>query len=180
MYNIMFFTKHLQVFNILCCLAIFWYRNISYFRWSHFVMIIIIDIELAHFVASTLTSLTRWGRVTHICVSRLTIIGSYTVCRMVGAMPFSQTNATILLIRTLWAYSSEILSEINAFLFTFNKMHMKTSCAKWRSFCLGLNVLTRKQWRRWSKPVLDQATLCCILAPNHHPNQSWHIKRFCG
>ena len=34
--------------------------------------------------------LTHWGRVTHICVSRLTIIDSIMVCRLVGAKPLSE------------------------------------------------------------------------------------------
>ena len=49
------------------------------------------------------------------------------------------TNAGILLIRTLGTNFSEILSEIHAF--SFKKMHLKMSSAKWRPFCLGLNVL---------------------------------------
>ena len=49
------------------------------------------------------------------------------------------TSAGILLIWTLGTNFSEILSEIHAF--SFKKMHLKMSSAKWRPFCLGLNVL---------------------------------------
>ena len=84
--------------------------------------------------------LTHWGRVTHICVSKLTIIGSDN-----GLSPGAWrqaiiwTNAGILLIRTLGTNFSEILSTIHAF--SSNKMHLKMSSAKWSPFCLGLNVL---------------------------------------
>ena len=44
-----------------------------------------------------------------------------------------------MLIRTLGTNVSEILSEIHTF--SFKKMHLKMSSAKWRQCCLGLNVL---------------------------------------
>ena len=48
------------------------------------------------------------------------------------------TNAGILLICTLGTNSSKILTEIHAFSFT--KMHLNMSDAKWGQFCLGLNM----------------------------------------
>ena len=84
--------------------------------------------------------LTHWGRVTHICVSKLTIIGSNNGLSPSRRQAIIWTNAGILLIWTLGTNFSEILSEIHAF--SFKKMHLKMSSAKWRPFCLGLNVLT--------------------------------------
>ena len=49
------------------------------------------------------------------------------------------TNDGILLIRTLGTNFSEILIQIQ--IFSFKKMLLKTSSAKWRPSCLGLNVL---------------------------------------
>ena len=49
-----------------------------------------------------------------------------------------RTNAGILLIRTLRTNFNEIISEIHTF--SFNKMHLKMSSAKWRHFCLGPNL----------------------------------------
>ena len=49
------------------------------------------------------------------------------------------TNAGILLIWTSRANFSEILSEIHTF--SLHKMHLKMSSAKWRQFCLVLNVI---------------------------------------
>ena len=84
--------------------------------------------------------LTHWGRVTHICVSKLTIIGSDNGLSPGRRQAIIWTNAGISLIRTLGTSLSEILSEIHAF--SFKKMHLKMSSAKWHPFCLGLKVLT--------------------------------------
>ena len=61
------------------------------------------------------------------------------------------TNAGIFsrLIQTLGTNFSEILIKIHTF--SFMKMHLKMSSAKWRQYCLGLNVL-RINWdvaRKW-------------------------------
>ena len=82
---------------------------------------------------------THWGWVTHICVDNLTIIGSDNGLSPCGRQAIIWTNAGILLIRTLATNFSEILSEIHAF--SFKKMNLKMSSAKWRPFGLGLNVL---------------------------------------
>ena len=50
------------------------------------------------------------------------------------------TNAGILLIGPYETNFSEILIGIQTF--SFKKMHLKMSSAKWRPFCLGLNVLS--------------------------------------
>ena len=83
--------------------------------------------------------LTHWGRATHICVSKLTIIGSDNGLSPGRRQAIIWTNAGILLIRTLGTNFSEILSEICAL--SFKKLELKMSSAKWRRFCLGLNVL---------------------------------------
>ena len=72
--------------------------------------------------------LTHWGRMTHICVSKLTIIGSDNGLSPDRRQAIIWTNAGILLIRTLGTNFSEILSEIHAF--SFKKMHLKVSSAK--------------------------------------------------
>ena len=84
-------------------------------------------------------NLTHWGRVTHICVSDLTIIGSDNGLSPGRRQAIIWSNAGILLIRTLGTNFSEILSAIHTF--SFKKMHLKMSSAKWRLFRLGLNEL---------------------------------------
>ena len=85
--------------------------------------------------------LTHWGRVTHICVSKLTIIGSDNGLSPERRQAIIWTNAGILLIGPLGTNFSEILTKIITF--SFKKMYLKVSSAKWRPFCLGLNVLTQ-------------------------------------
>ena len=57
--------------------------------------------------------LTHWGRVTHICVSKLTIIGSDNGLSPGWRQAIIWTNAGILLIGTLRTNFSEILGKIN-------------------------------------------------------------------
>ena len=84
--------------------------------------------------------LTHWGRVTHICVIKLTVTGSDNGLSPERRQAIIWTNAGILLIRTLGTNFSEILCEIHSF--SFSKIHLKMSSAKWRLFGLGLNELT--------------------------------------
>ena len=90
-----------------------------------------------------LSPLTHWRRVTHICVSKLTIIGSDNGFSPGRRQAIIWTNAWIWLIRTLGTNFSEILNEIHTS--SFRKMHVKMSPAKWRLFCLGLNEITNVQ-----------------------------------
>ena len=76
--------------------------------------------------------LTHWGRVTHICVSKLTIIGSDKGLSPGRRQAIIWTNDGILLIEPLGTNFNEILSEIQ--IFSFKKMHLNMSSAKWRPF----------------------------------------------
>ena len=83
--------------------------------------------------------------MTHIWVSKLTIIGADNGLSPGRRQAIIWSNAGILLIRTLGTNFSEIFSGIHAFSFT--KKHLKMSSAKWRPFCLGPNVLNEvKNW----------------------------------
>ena len=76
--------------------------------------------------------LTHWGRATHICVGKLTTIGSDNGLSPGRRQAIIWTIAGILLIGTLGTYFSEILIGIQTF--SFKKMHLKMSSAKWRPF----------------------------------------------
>ena len=84
--------------------------------------------------------LTHWGRVMHICVGDLTIIGSDNGLAPGQRQAIIWSNAVLLLNGPLGTHFSEFLIEILTS--SFMKMHLKVLCAKWRAFCLGLNVLT--------------------------------------
>ena len=85
-------------------------------------------------------TLTHWGRVTHTYVSKLTIIASDNGSSPGRRQAIIWTSAEILLIGPLGTNFSEILIEIITF--SFKKMRLKVSSAKWRPCCLGLNVLS--------------------------------------
>ena len=86
--------------------------------------------------------LTHWGRVTHICVGNLTITGPDNVLSPGRRQAIIWTNAGILLIGPWGTHFSEISIGIQTF--SFKKMHLKMSSAKWPPFCLGHNVLRAK------------------------------------
>ena len=88
--------------------------------------------------------LTQWGRVTHICVSNLTIIGSNNGLLSGRRQAIIWTNAVLLLIGPLGTNFSKILFEIQTF--SFKKIHLKISSAKWGLFRLSLNVLRVQLW----------------------------------
>ena len=83
--------------------------------------------------------LTHWGRVTHICSSELTSIGSDNRLSPGRRQAIIWTSAGIFLFGPLGTNFSEILIEIHTFL--FKKMHLKMSSGKCRPFCLGLSCV---------------------------------------
>ena len=92
--------------------------------------------------------------MTHICVSKLVIIGSDNGLSPGRRQAIICTNAGILLIGPLGTNFSEILIEIHTF--SFKKMPFKLSSGKWRPFCLGLNVLRDESITQchWLHPAL--------------------------
>ena len=84
-----------------------------------------------------LPSLTHWGRVTHICISNLTIIGSDNGLSPGRCQAIIWTNVGKLLIRPLGTNFSEILIRVPTF--SFRKMELNMSSVKWRP-------LSRPQW----------------------------------
>ena len=107
---------------------------------------------------------THWGQMTHICVSKLTIIGSDNGLSPDRRQAIIWTNTELLLIGPLGTNFSEILIEILTF--SFKKMGLKASSAKWRPFCLGLNVLTYT-------PTF--VVLCSVVTTLWLPNDSCDI-----
>ena len=110
--------------------------------------------------------LIHWGRVTDICVSKQTNIGSDN-----GSLPgryqaIIWTNAGILLIGTLGSNFREISIEIPILL--FKKMHLKMSSGKWRPFCLGLNMLNIWERLSWCmQPIITPCGDHFVYAPSH-------------
>ena len=109
-----------------------------------------------------LVAVTHWGQVTHICVSKLTIIGSDNGLTPGRHQAIIWTNAGILLIGPLGINFRETSIEIHTF--SFKKIHLKLSSGKWWPFCLCLNVLTEVWYSYWSR-------LC--TTPFHHNGGSF-------
>ena len=136
-------------------------------------------------INSTLGHLTHWGWVMHICVSKLTIIGSDNGLSPGQCQAIIWTYDGILLIRISGTKLNENLSEIH--ICSFKKMHLKMSSAKWWQYCLGLNVLNGVKTGITSNTVLhvtwllvsNTATQVCGLSALNRdlylPNPMWQI-----
>ena len=92
-------------------------------RWRQFLL----EVFTSHNGFQYAQRLTHWGRVTHICVSKLTIIGSDNGLSPGRRQAIIWTNAEILLIRPLGTNFSEMLIETLSF--SFMKMRLKVSSA---------------------------------------------------
>ena len=101
------------------------------------INLILVDLETSR----PHRELIHWSQVTHIYISKLTTIGSENGLLPRRHQAIIWTNAGILLIGPLRTNFSEIL--INIHTFSFKKMHLKMSSAKWHLFCLSLNVLNK-------------------------------------
>ena len=110
--------------------------------------------------------LTHWGRVMHISISKLTIIGSNNGLSPSRGQAIIWTNGGILLIRSIGTNFSEIVSKI--YTFSFKKIHLEMASGKWRPFCPSLNVLTiAKSW--WCHDIETLSTLFAFHKRNPSP-----------
>ena len=122
--------------------------------------------------------LTHWGRVTHICVSNITTIVPDNGLSPDRRRAIIWTNTGMLLIRTLGTNCGEILSEIH--IFSFMKMHLKMSSAKWRPFCLGRNVLIVVRvtaCRLFGTKALPEPIKCNIIIKSSTNNHQWNFNQ---
>ena len=79
------------------------------------------------------------GYMTHICVSKLGIIGSDNGLLPGWHQAIIRSNAVILLSGPVGTNFSEILREVHTF--SFKKMHLKMWSGKFSLFCFSINVL---------------------------------------
>ena len=124
--------------------------------------------------ALEINTLTHWGRVTHICVSKLTIIGSDNGLSPDRRQAIIWTNAGILLIRPSGTNFNEMLIEILTV--SFMKMRLKVLSAKWRPFCLGINVL-RYLELIWYSQFITYVVILWYKLINNHMDYSCSITR---
>ena len=118
-----------------------WYKGayIKYIYVCHQLIKAFVLVQNSKYTSPFTNKLAHWGRVTHICVIKLTIIGSDNGLSPGRRQAIISTNAGLLLIGPLGTNFSEILIEIITF--SFKKMRLKVSSAKRRPIYLGFNVL---------------------------------------
>ena len=86
-------------------------------------------------MTSASQEVTHLGRATHICVGKLTIIVLDNDLSPGRRQAITWTDAGLLSIRYLGTNFSEIRIKVPNF--SFMKMHLNVSSAKWRTFCQG-------------------------------------------
>ena len=130
--SLLYVRKLVLVIPVLCyfylCVTKLYFNPCKYARDINLWDYSIVDRHLSH-----------WDRVTHICVSKLTIIGldnNLSPCRHKAII---WTIADIFFIGLLGTNFDDILIEI--YTSSLKKIHFKTWSGKWRPFCFGLNVL---------------------------------------
>ena len=143
---------------------------------------------------SWVTSLTHWGWVAHMCVGKLTTIGSDNGLSPGWRQAIIWTNAGISLIRTLGIKFIEILSETHTF--SFKKMHLKCllwngvhfasasmcyqieateSCLKFSSRDINISLIFVTKSPVYDNPTLVQATAWHEIGSKslHRPLMTW-------
>ena len=113
--------------------------------------VVMLSYEWHHAVRIALESLTHWGRMTHICVGKLTIIGSDNGLSPGRRQVIIWTNAVILLIWSLGTNFSQFVIEIQTF--SLKKIRLKMSSAKCCPSGLGLNV-----WNKLCSKAVGRST----------------------
>ena len=107
---------------------------------------------------------TYWGRMTHICISKISIIGSDNGLSPDGLQATVSTNAGILLTWPLGTHFRDIVIGIHTL--PFQKMQLKISSGEWRPFCLDLNLL--KWWPDSGLVYFRQCHLLDFIAVTWH------------
>ena len=126
--------------------------NLTILGCSHFLLVFVL------FLQNMKYTLTHWGRVMHICIGNLTIIGSDNdFIAWLAPSQYLNGGSRILLIVHLGTNFSEIL--IRNQTFSYKKMRSKVSSAKWWPFCLGLNVLMSKIYEN----QMSAASIQCLF-----------------
>ena len=91
--------------------------------------------------------LTHWGRVIHICVDKL--VHHWYITVVCSAPSHYLIQYWLILDWTIGTETNFRAIRIEIWRFSCKKMHLKMPSAKWRPFCLDLNVLT---------PILESNT----------------------
>ena len=115
--------------------------------------------------------LTHWGRVTHICVSKLTIIGSDNGLSPGRRQAIIRTNAGISLIGRLGTNFNAILIENH--IISFKKIHLKMSSGNGGHF-VSASMCFKTDFGQVGYPSVIDSSL-------HHTQLIWsYMSRLCN
>ena len=127
-----FVLKWRYLFNMASSLYIDFNIVILYlymYTWCHLLMTVLLQnytkimtCRNTYFVPNEIKQLTHWGRVTHICIDDLSIIGPDNGLSPGRRQAIIWTNAGILLIGPCRTNLSDILIGIQ--IYSFKKMHL--------------------------------------------------------
>ena len=88
-----------------------------------------------------------WGRVTHICVNKLSSLVQIMACRLAGAKPLSEPMPECYY---YWTFGNKLQWIYNRNLYILiQEIHLKMSPGKWRPSCLGLMCYVGVHLFRW-------------------------------
>ena len=120
--------------------------------------------------------ITHWGRVTHICVSKLIINSSDNGLSPGQHQAIIWINAGTILIGPSGTNFSEKSIEIHTFSF---KKCIEMSSLTWRQFCLGLNMLTWIRQEYWENQVKHKDNITSVMKIRTicHARGLWKLAR---
>ena len=110
-----FIVELVIILKFITCLVNFTYVQIAQSIQCGVIIPCIYHCVIPHSTVIKRSILTHWGRLTHICASKLTIIGSYNGLSPDRLQAIIWTKAGMLLIGPLGKNSGEIIIEIYTF-----------------------------------------------------------------
>ena len=125
------------------------------------------------------SNLNHWRQVTHICVSKLIIVGSDNGLSSGRRQAIIWAKAGMLSVGTLGTNFSEILIEIHTF--SFRKMHLKLSSARWRRYSVCNHYfLFSWYWKNGITNGTDEIGLVTTTLDHLLPWASYQIRKIAG
>ena len=119
------------------------------------------------FADTVIITLTHWGRVTQICVSKLTIINSDKALSSGRRQAIIWTSAGILLIRSPGININDIVIKIRGFsLYTLWSMQHLLLNNQWRQWSSDriINLQALTHWGRDKMDAISQTTFSCSFS----------------
>ena len=118
--------------------------------------------------------LTYWGRVTHLCVSKIVSLGSGYGISPGRCQAIFWTNVFCMVNWTVWEKRSGNFQSKSTHIYLSN-VHLKLSSAKWWPCCLVLNLWTNRGWvthmcEKTGYCSVQQWLVICWVTNRYHYN----------